>query len=531
MKINLFMRKKWILTMLIVSLLVASVSGCGSKKQSVEKEPAVGEKAEKMEIQIVSDRGIEINHDAEVVKQLEERYNVTFVGVDLGAAYMDTYQTMIASGDIPDIFQWIPRSNFDQFQQRGVFAEIPEDMIKEYAPDLYAWYQKYIDEDDLFKYTSVDGKIYGLPVLWTIGSTVATSAIREDWLSNVGITKVPEALDELHEALYAFRYDDPDGNGEKDTYGMTAALGGSTTPNMFTSIFGAFGVYPGMFSEEEGVIVRGEVEPAAKEALEVLHQWYEEELIDPEFVVNQTATVQEKWIAEKYGYVEGNWYQFIPAVAFNDGYYYDSLLEKNGTTELAIMAGPKGPDGEYGMNQTNPMRGDMVNFGAHMEDEPELMAKYLEIMNDAMNEEILELMWEGVEGVTFERTDDGGYEFIGEYTDAEKRNEYGIGFQALASNFPDYDLLAPFMTEPQYMELRTETASIGTGKIDPLAAVQMESWTELSDKLNQYATKSLIEFITGERSLDEFDAYVQEWMDMGGSRVLQEAQEVYDNLN
>ena len=101
MKINLFMRKKWILTMLIVSLLVASVSGCGSKKQSVEKEPAVGEKAEKMEIQIVSDRGIEINHDAEVVKQLEERYNVTFVGVDLGAAYMDTYQTMIASGDIP----------------------------------------------------------------------------------------------------------------------------------------------------------------------------------------------------------------------------------------------------------------------------------------------------------------------------------------------------------------------------------------------------------------------------------------------
>lgn len=49
--------------------------------------------------------------------------------------------------------------------------------------------------------------------------------IRQDWLENLGL-EMPTSLDELYDVLYAFTYNDPDGNGVDDTYGITSAGGG-----------------------------------------------------------------------------------------------------------------------------------------------------------------------------------------------------------------------------------------------------------------------------------------------------------------
>lgn len=64
-----------------------------------------------------------------------------------------------------------------------------------------------------------DGKIYGMAVSphLTEGEVMI---IRQDWLDNLGL-EAPTTIDEFEEVIRAFTEDDPDGNGEKDTYGFT----------------------------------------------------------------------------------------------------------------------------------------------------------------------------------------------------------------------------------------------------------------------------------------------------------------------
>lgn len=40
---------------------------------------------------------------------------------------------------------------------------------------------------------------------------------------------------------------DPDGNGVKDTYGITAMASSGSIGGMFSFVFGAYGVHPGIF--------------------------------------------------------------------------------------------------------------------------------------------------------------------------------------------------------------------------------------------------------------------------------------------
>ena len=47
---------------------------------------------------------------------------------------------------------------------------------------------------------------------WIFG---ACSLIRQDWLDKLNL-KAPTTVDELHDVLYAFRNEDPNGNGLKD---------------------------------------------------------------------------------------------------------------------------------------------------------------------------------------------------------------------------------------------------------------------------------------------------------------------------
>ena len=65
---------------------------------------------------------------------------------------------------------------------------------------------------------SIDGRIYGVPRMRTVGRNGIS--YRQDWLANLGMD-VPTTVDELYDVLYAFTYNDPDGNGADDTYGMT----------------------------------------------------------------------------------------------------------------------------------------------------------------------------------------------------------------------------------------------------------------------------------------------------------------------
>ena len=62
--------------------------------------------------------------------------------------------------------------------------------------------------------------------------------MRVDWLKNLGL-EMPTDLDSLYDVLYAFTYDDPDGNGQQDTVGIVMPM---AQYMQWDNLFGAFGI-------------------------------------------------------------------------------------------------------------------------------------------------------------------------------------------------------------------------------------------------------------------------------------------------
>ncbi|MFD2331732.1 extracellular solute-binding protein [Cohnella sp. GCM10020058] len=466
-----------------------------------------------------------VNKDSFAVKTVEQQFNVN---IELKPRNSETYREKllldIASGQIPDWFNDQNFADYDKFVDQGVVAEIPPELLEQYAPKYVEWLKKELG-DNPFQYTMRDGKNYSMPIMWSIGPRFHATGIRQDWLEKVGITKVPETLDELEVALDKFSHGDPDGNGKQDTIGLTGVF-----PSIFEPVFGAYGVYPNIFTEENGKVVRGEIEPAAKDALTVLAKWYKQGLIDPEFVVNKYSNADDKIISEKAGVVTNAWWDFTPADAFSGGDYYEKIVTKNPNVKWGVIGAPTGPNGQKGDQQINPVVSSGLQFGKQLEKDRDKMIKYIQIFEaTSFDTPTYEKVTYGEEGVTFNKNN-GDIDWIPPYDKEDERAKYGVGFVQFPGSFNDYDFLKPYMTKSKYMDIRNETEAKAVGKYDILEPIEKPIFNEYKDRLTQLTNKAFIDFITGKRPLDQFDQFVAEWKKMGGEKVMAEAQQKYDEV-
>lgn len=244
-----------------------------------------------------------VDENSYVEQVLEE----TFTDVDFElwaferATWQDQINTRVAGGDIPDIIYRDSLGVVVDYVKQGILAEVPYDLVKEHAPNVFSASLDYGEE--VWLACNVDGKNYGLPIMQPDQTRGFTNAWRKDWLDNVGIDKVPETIEEFEEAFTKFVKEDPDGNGEDDTYGLSFG-GKDVSGYLFMSIMGAYGIFPGQWMlQPDGTVKSGLVTEEAKEALTTLNRWYSEGLIDPEFVTTDNAILKQKWANGKVGYM------------------------------------------------------------------------------------------------------------------------------------------------------------------------------------------------------------------------------------
>lgn len=105
---------------------------------------------------------------------------------------------------------------------------------------------------------------------------------RKDWADNLGI-EAPKNTDDFFEMLRAFTEDDPDGNGQDATIGLTDREGLGT----FTTIADWFGV-PNNWGEKDGQLLPNFMFPEYKEALNFFKE------IHSNGYMNQDAPVTSK---------------------------------------------------------------------------------------------------------------------------------------------------------------------------------------------------------------------------------------------
>ena len=229
-------------------------------------------------------------------------YTIAAAGDD----YTQTLTMAIASNELPDLMD-LPPEEFSELANAGMLADITDSYEKD-ASDLL---KQTIEVDGGIQLASakVDGKLYGLPQLSAADGTCDLLWIRTDWLENLGL-KAPTTMDELIEVAKAFRYNDPDGNGQDDTWGIgfqkAIVSEDGASPGSYEGFFAAYGAYAKAWVKgDDGKITYSGINNGIKDALTQLNQMYEDGLIDPEFGVKDTVKLGEDISAGKVGMFYG----------------------------------------------------------------------------------------------------------------------------------------------------------------------------------------------------------------------------------
>ena len=200
----------------VASLLVISaLAGCGKESQPIDVEnPTV-------EILSKAFNASSAGSDSPVVQELES-YLAGQMGVnDLtlnikwapSATYNEKAVTTMGSGVYPHAMLVSSRnSSVIVAARRGIFWEIT-DAFAEDSP-----YENLKQASPLInRNISIDGGNYGIYRSRELGR--AGISIRKDWLDKLG-EPIPETLEDFDRVMRRFSEEDPDGNGENDTYGM-----------------------------------------------------------------------------------------------------------------------------------------------------------------------------------------------------------------------------------------------------------------------------------------------------------------------
>lgn len=436
--------------------------------------------------------------------------------------WVDQINTRVAGGDIPDIIyrDWI--GYVRDYVSQGVLAEVPIETIKQYAPN---YYKAAVDFDAAtFMACNVDGKNYGLPALTDSNATAATNAWRGDWLKKVGIDKVPETLDEMEAAFTKFANEDPDGNGEKDTYGITSR-GKDSGPwlVLFSEIFAAYGILPDAWClEPDGTVKLGVTTERGKQTMTLLNKWYNDGLIDPEFVTTDDAIFQQKWASSKFGYCEGTWYRFVPT-----GDYYDNLMATTPTAIIQMGPAPKGPNGKYGYKSYGDIT-SAICFGKQLSADQPKLDRILQVLDTIFTDPTLFVpLFHGEEGVHW-KLENGIRVALPPYDDASKRGSIGTVF---FSGMPAIPSLTVQDNDPNYKEL-TKYA-VDRNMLDNqdyftwISFFQNADVVKASANAQTVAAKWMIDFITGAKPMDQFDQFLTEWKAAGGEALTADANEAY----
>lgn len=219
--------------------------------------------------------------------------DVTYEWIVPDANYNDKMNVTLASGDLPDVLK-VSAVQFEQLHEAGMLEDLTE-VYDKYASELVKEFMSAEDGAGL-KPVTKDGKIYAMVSFPGSLDSSDMIWIRQDWLKKVGL-EAPKSMQDVIQIAEAFTFEDPDGNGKDDTYGI--ALNKDLPINAF--LLGYHGYLETWIEDASGQVVNGTIQPEVKEGLRELQTLYQKGVLDPEFGVKDFAKMMEDVNAGKSG--------------------------------------------------------------------------------------------------------------------------------------------------------------------------------------------------------------------------------------
>lgn len=546
------MKKRWICTLLGLSLLL---QGCSLELQTSREDDVAIQKqnelashspyepyGELIEYKLAKLTGLNnmpSGHTYEnnaVTRYLKEKLNIQNINIieAKDQEYENSIDMYISSKDLPDI---MIVQDYDDLQYL-VENDMIEDLTTAYKEcttqrikDIYESYG-----DTLMDLVTFDDKIMALPET-NISNGPNLIWLRKDWMDKLGLQE-PKSLSDVEHIVKEFITKNP-GQNEGQTTGLilsTDIVGESaySSEYLLDPIFAYYGAYPKQwYKDKNNNLVYGSITKQAKQALEHIHELYKEGIIDKDFILRTTNNIVDEIVEGRCGSFFGPWWAsnnpLVDALKQDENASWKCYLlptEENGETiyysqapstkYIVVRKGYEYPEIIFKMisvqfdylRYTDTSANEINNYERNNVDPT---SRPLSINVDYANaliqshQNILDVI-QSKKTIDEVPILDGAYaKACLDYLDTQT-NSTAEDWAAYASRIE-----APSLFNTNNV---IEKRSLFYGKTKTMN----KTWW----KLKQMENEAYIEFIMGERDLDEFDDFVKEWKSQGGQDIIQE---------
>ncbi|PYY26377.1 extracellular solute-binding protein [Paenibacillus illinoisensis] len=451
---------------------------------------------------------------------------VTYDWIVPDANYNDKMNVTLASGDLPDVLK-VSAVQFEQLHEAGMLEDLTE-VYDKYASDLVKEFMSAEDGAGL-KPVTKDGKIYAMVSFPGSLDSSDMIWIRQDWLKKVGL-EAPKSMQDVIQIAEAFTFEDPDGNGKDDTYGI--ALNKDLPINAF--LLGYHGYLETWIKDASGQVVNGTIQPEVKEGLRELQNLYQNGVLDPEFGVKDFAKMMEDVNAGKSGMF------FLPQWA---PFQVSSMIKKDQNVDW-LPYPVQSIDDQPAKTQNHLSLGGIFAVRKGYE-HPEALVKLLNFQAEKMFGESAEKeradYLNGLTGLGFHNATvsnlpaNKNVKAQDEVEQALKTGDVsGLGLEAklFYDDIMDYRngnldkwhmerIFGPESSQGVIKYYRDNDLIV----MNEFIYAPTRTMNTKQATLDKLRAETFLKIIYGNLSIDEFDNFVANWKKLGGDQITQEVNE------
>jgi putative aldouronate transport system substrate-binding protein len=463
-----------------------------------------------------------VKEDWSIFENLEANQNVTFTRTDVPLADWDNKKSLlIGAGDASELIPVTYPGQEVQFVSGG--AILPVSDYVEFMPNFAQKVEDWDLQTELDTKRQADGKYYILPGLREIPDVQYSVVIREDLFEKAGITEDPETWDEFAEQLEEVKAANPElSYAMTDRWTDTTPLGAMLqymAPNFGTS--GGWGYSNTWWDEEAGEFELTGTTDGYKELVTYVAGLVESGSLDPEITQSDDQAIQ-KLLGGQVAAISGNTQEISS---------YRQKLADAGQPDvpLRMIVLPDGPHGGY-LAGSRLSSGLMISSDAAEQPHFKALLQFVDWLY--YSDEGIEFAQWGVDGETYTKDGSGvralqpdvGWNALN--PDAPKKLNADFGYSNgvfLLANGSSKDLLQSVMSDETREWTDAVLAKKETLPVAPSAGLdelELEQTSLLDTQIKDAVMAATAAFVTGQRPLSEWDAYVAEIDGLGGTQLI-----------
>lgn len=356
----------------------------------------------------------------------------------------------------------------------------------------------------------IDGRLYGVNRCRFIGRIGV--GYRKDWADQLGILK-PESIEDLEKMMMSFTFDDPDGNGVADTYGLVL----SKSSVGIDAILTWFGAPNGWYYNENEELMPSFYTEAYMDGLRWIRKMYELGCINPDFPIKDISV----WPNDLKNGTAGMMVQNLDDSRRVDDYYKQNGID----AEISLIGAVKGYDGVKRTLGTSGNSGFFaITKAAETEEEVRKCLEFLDRMNE---EEMMILADYGLEGRHYNYDEEGRLVRV---KNIKQNNEFSCVNQ-LVTYSTAHRVPSIVVAENELYDLqeRLFIENEQYAVMNPALKYRNDSNTYIKkgESLNQMIEEARVKFIVGEIEEDGLYEAIEEWKTSGGLDLIKEVNESY----